>query len=67
MTGRPRTRRAPARRPTPRFRPQVQAFEDRVLLSFSAPVNYPVTPPVAVVAADVNGDRKPDLLTVGTH
>jgi hypothetical protein len=64
ITGRPQTRRAPARRPTPRFRPQVRTLEDRVLPSFSAPVSYPVTQPLAVVAADVNHDGKPDLITL---
>jgi hypothetical protein len=64
MTGRSPRRRAPVRRPTSRFRPQVRALEDRVLLSFSAPVSYPETGPVAVVAADVNGDGKPDLIAV---
>jgi hypothetical protein len=33
MTGRPQKRRAPARRPAPRFRPQLEALEDRWLPS----------------------------------
>jgi hypothetical protein len=64
MTGRPRTRRAPARGPAPRFRPHLETLEGRDLPSFAAPVAYPVSQPLAVVAADVNGDGKPDLITL---
>jgi hypothetical protein len=67
MTGRSHRRRAPAHRPTPGFRPQVRALEDRVLLSFTAPVSYPQYPPqssLALATADVNGDGRPDLLTL---
>src|SRR5579885_1091112 len=64
MTCRPQTRRAPARKPTQVFRPQVGVLEGRNLLSFAAPVAYPVTQPLAVVAADVNGDGRPDLIAL---
>ena len=33
MTGRPQTRRTPARKPTPRFRPQLEVLEDRCVPS----------------------------------
>ena len=62
MTCRPHARRAPA--PPPRFRPRLEALEARVVPSFAAPVAYPVSQPVAMVTADVNGDGKPDLITL---
>jgi hypothetical protein len=71
MTGRPHTRRTSARKPARRFRPQIDALEDRYLLSFSAPVAYSnytnpgVTP--ALVAADLNGDGKPDLISTSDN
>ena len=64
MTGRSRTQRDPAREPAPRFRPQLETLEGRIVPSFAAPVAYPVSQPLAVVAADVNGDGRPDLLTL---
>jgi hypothetical protein len=50
------------RRPT--VRPQVETLEDRNLPSFASPVGYAVSQPLALVTADVNGDHKPDLLTL---
>src|SRR5262245_9588503 len=64
MTCRPQTRRAPARKPTQDFRPRVEVLEGRDLPSFAAPVAYPASQPLAVVAADVNGDGRPDLITL---
>jgi hypothetical protein len=67
MTARPQTQRSPQRKPTPLFRLQLEALEDRCLPSFSAPVAYPSytnpgeTP--GLVAADLNGDGKPDLIS----
>jgi hypothetical protein len=66
ITRRRQARRAPAGKATSPFRPQLEALEGRDLLSFSAPVSYPEPQPAAMVAADVNGDGKPDLLTLGT-
>ena len=45
MTGRPRTRRAPARKPTPRFRPHLETLERR---------DVPST--LTVTNLDVSGD-----------
>jgi hypothetical protein len=64
MTGRPQTRRAPAGRPAPRFRPRIEALEGRDLPSFGAPVAYALNGPQALVTADVNGDGKPDLISL---
>ena len=64
MTGRSRTRRTPARKPTLGFRPQLEMLEGRIVPSFTPPVAYPVSQPLAVVAADVNGDGRPDLITL---
>lgn len=64
MTCRPQTRRAPARKPPPGFPPRVEVLEGRDLPTFAAPVAYPVLEPLAVVAADVNGDGRPDLITL---
>jgi hypothetical protein len=64
MTGRPQTRSTPAHKPAPRFRPQLETLEARDVPSFAAPVTSSVSQPVALVTADVNGDRKPDLLTL---
>jgi hypothetical protein len=64
MTARPQTRRTPAARPAPRFRPRLEALEGRDLPSFSAPVAYPLNGSQALVTADVNGDGKPDLISL---
>ena len=64
ITGRPQTRRAPAGRPAPRFRPRIEALEGRDLPSFGAPVAYALNGPQALVTADVNGDSKPDLISL---
>jgi hypothetical protein len=53
-----------------RARPQLEALEERYLLSFSTAVSYPVgTAPQAVVTADLNHDGAPDLITAnrGTY
>lgn len=64
MTGRPQVRSTPARKPLPRFRPQLETLEARDLPSFSAPVFSPsLDGTAALVTADVNGDGKPDLIT----
>jgi hypothetical protein len=54
----------PARTSARNFRPQVRTLEDRDLPSFAAPLAYPVAQPLAVVAADVNGDGWPDLIAL---
>jgi hypothetical protein len=64
MTGRPQTRRTPAGRPAPRLRPRLEALEGRDLPSFAAPVTYAMTQPIALATVDVNGDGKPDLITL---
>jgi hypothetical protein len=65
MTARPQTRRTPAGRPAPRFRPWLEALEGRDVPSFSAPVSSGgVFLPLALAAADVNSDGKPDLVTM---
>jgi hypothetical protein len=65
MTGRPKTRGTPARKPARGFRPRLEALEGRDLPSFSAPVSYGgVNLPLALAAADVNGDGKPDLIAM---
>jgi hypothetical protein len=64
MTGGPPTRRASARKPNARFRPQLNTLERRELLSFSAPVSYTLNGPQALVTADVNGDGKSDLISL---
>src|SRR5262245_54875040 len=47
----------------PRFQPRLEALEDRLLLSFKLSAVYPVgTDPKAVIAADVSGDKKLDLI-----
>jgi hypothetical protein len=63
ITGRRQARRAPAGKAPSPFRPRLEALEGRDLPSFGAPVGYPLTEPLAVVAmvaADVNGDGKHD-------
>src|SRR4051794_36212502 len=64
MACQPQTRRALAHKPTRVFRPRLEVLEGRDLPSFAAPVAYPVSQPLAVVAADVNGDSKSDLITL---
>ena len=49
----------------PSVRPQVEALEARDLPSFASPVAYGVpNGPQALVTADVNGDGKPDLISL---
>ena len=65
ITGRPRARRAPARGPALRFRPHLESLEERLVPSFTPVTPYAMgTAPHAVVTADVNGDGKPDLVTL---
>jgi hypothetical protein len=65
MTGRLQTRCTAVGKPTPRCRPQVEMLERRDLPSFSAPVAYALwQPATTLVAADVNGDGKPDLISL---
>jgi hypothetical protein len=64
ITCRPDTRRTSARKPTSRFRPQLETLEGRDLPSFSAPVAYPSYGTQALVTADLNGDGKPDLVNL---
>jgi hypothetical protein len=54
----------PARKAGPRFRPQLETLEGRDVPSFGAPVAYGSGEPVALVTGDVNGDGKPDLITI---
>src|SRR5262249_12454277 len=56
-----RTQHRPA---APRFHPQLNALEDRCLPSFGSPITTAVYQPTALVTADVNGDGKPDLITL---
>jgi hypothetical protein len=64
MTGRPHTRRTLARKPTPRFRPQLETLEGRDLPSFGTPVAYSAYATQALATADMNGDGKPDLVSL---
>jgi hypothetical protein len=49
------------------YRPNLEALEDRCLLSFSPAVNYGVGAyPLDTVAGDFNGDGKADLVTVNS-
>jgi hypothetical protein len=64
MTNRTPIRPTLARKPTPRFRPQLEALEGRDLPSFSAPVTYPSELAQPLVTADLNGDSKPDLVNL---
>jgi hypothetical protein len=64
MTGRRHTRRIPARKLTSRFRPQLETLESREVPSFTSPVAYTLNGPQALVTADVNGDGKPDLISL---
>jgi hypothetical protein len=64
MTGRGHTRHTSARKLTSRFRPQFETLEGRDLPSFSSPVPYALNGPQALVTADVNGDGKPDLISL---
>jgi hypothetical protein len=56
--------RAAHRPAAPGFRPQLETLEGRDLPSFGAPVTYAVYQPLAVASVDVNGDGKPDLVTL---
>jgi hypothetical protein len=64
MIGRPQTRCSPVRKLTPRLRPQLEVLEGRRLLSFSSPVGYNISLPGAIAMGDVNGDAKPDLISM---
>jgi hypothetical protein len=57
-------RSAAARRASTRFRPQLSMLEHRELLSFAAPVAYASNQPQGLVAADVNGDGRSDLVNL---
>src|SRR5262245_11871625 len=47
------------------FRPRLEVLEGRDLPSFAAPVTYAEpSPALAMVTADVNGDGRPDLITL---
>ena len=76
LTCRPPSRRAPARKPTPRFRPRLELLEARDVptkvtptptpthTGFSLSGSYGVsTGPQAMVTADVNHDGALDLIT----
>ena len=42
----------------------LEGLEDRIVLSFTAPVSYSTTAaPAAVAVGDFNGDGKPDIIT----
>jgi hypothetical protein len=57
-------RRIPMTRKPPSFRPRLDVLEDRCLLSFSNPITTSIYHPVGLVAADVNGDGKPDVIAL---
>jgi hypothetical protein len=63
LTSRTQTRRTPGRKPTLRFRPQLETLEGRDLPSFASPVAIGSYYMAALVTADANGDGKPDLFT----
>jgi hypothetical protein len=66
----------PVSRTATRFRPGIEALEDRRLLSFALPVSYnvgtqpdpyiPNAAPISVATGDFNGDGKPDLVEAQT-
>jgi FG-GAP-like repeat len=59
-----RTKRGPPRQPRS-VQLAVETLEARCLLSFSPAANYPVAAfPLDMVVADLNGDGKPDLVTI---
>jgi hypothetical protein len=64
MTNRIPIRPTSARKAPNRFRPQLEALEGRDLPSFAAPVAYGLNGPQALATADVNGDGKPDLISL---
>jgi hypothetical protein len=55
--------RKPAHKPAT-FRPGLETLEDRCLLSFGNPVTTSVYQPTALAVADVNGDGRPDAITL---
>jgi hypothetical protein len=64
MTGRPHPCRTLARKPTTRFRPQLETLEGRDLPSFGTPVAYSAYATQALATADMNADGKPDLISL---
>jgi hypothetical protein len=64
MTSRPQARRQTLPHPGRNFRPRLEALERREVLSFASPVSYAAVPSSAMVVADLNGDGKPDLVTL---
>src|SRR5260370_25769061 len=63
-----RARRVASRRRPAAGRLQLEALEDRCLLSFSPAVNYPVgLNPYPPVTGDFNGDGRLDLAVANTH
>jgi hypothetical protein len=60
----PRTQQRPTAR---RFRPQLEALEDRWVPSYGPASTYAAAAPYAIATADLNGDGKLDLITAGTQ
>jgi hypothetical protein len=64
MTGRPQARRQTSRHSIRNFQPRLEELEPREVLSFASPVSYAALPSSAMVVADLNGDGKPDLVSL---
>jgi hypothetical protein len=47
------------------FRPRLESLEERCLLSFGSPLSIPAAQPSAIVAADLTGNGKSDLVLGG--